>query len=53
MESLLDMYLDADFLSWLMGMMPYVGVGLLLGFIFCILGWLFGLVWSLVRISIR
>lgn len=53
MELLLEKYLDAAYVEWLLDMVPFVGAGLVLGFIFAILGWVFGLVWGLVRISIR
>lgn len=49
MEALMQQYLDPNFVSWLTEFYPFVGAGVAFGFIFAILGWVFGLVWSLVR----
>lgn len=51
MNALFNAYLDSSFLEWLGGFFPFVGGGLILGLIVAVLGWLFGLVWSLVRID--
>lgn len=53
MDALFSQYLDSQFVEWLAGFYPFAGAGVLLGFIFAILGWVFGLVWGLVRITIR
>lgn len=48
MVELLNRYADVDFLTQLGTLAPGVGFGVLLGVIFAILGWLFGLV---IRVS--
>ena len=52
MDAILDQYLDSAFLDWLMDMVPFVGAGLILGLIIAVLGWIFGLVWSLLRTDV-
>lgn len=49
MSGLMSTYMDPQFLEWLENFYPYIGAGVILGLIFAVLGWLFGLVWSLVR----
>lgn len=53
MAALFTQYLDSGFIDWLTGLYPYVSAGVLLGFICAILGWVFGLVWSLVRVYLN
>lgn len=52
MDAIFDQYLDAQFLDWLMGLTPFVGAGLILGLIIAVFGWLFGLIWGLLRTDI-
>lgn len=49
MSVLMETYIDPEFISWMANFYPYVGAGLILGLIVAVLGWLFGLVWTLVR----
>lgn len=53
MDAILTAYSDPQFIDALLDLVPAVGAGVILGFIFAILGWLFGLVWGLVRIGIE
>ncbi len=48
MTELLNTYVDASFIDAIVAMAPAVGVGLLLGIIVAVVGWLWGFV---VRIS--
>ena len=49
MAAIFTKYLDASFIDYLAGFAPLVGAGLILGLIFAVLGWVFGLVWTLHR----
>ena len=44
MKYLLDTYTDSDFLSFLQGLMPAVGIGVVLGAILVIVGMLIGFI---------
>lgn len=53
MNALLSQYVDSSFLDALVELYPAVGGGLVLGLIIAVLGWVFGLVWSLVRVYLH
>lgn len=52
MEQILDEFVDTAFLQNLTSLVPSVGFGLILGFIFAIVGWLFGLVIRLGKVEV-
>ena len=52
MVELLNRYADADFLAQLGTLAPAVGFGLILGVIFALLGWLFGLVIRMAKVEV-
>lgn len=52
-DALLTEYMDSGFLDALVALAPAVGAGVVTGFIFAVLGWVFGLVWGLFRIGIE
>ena len=44
MSELFESFLSSDYVDMVADLVPMVGYGLILGFIFALLGWLFGMV---------
>lgn len=52
MSELLEQFADVEFISWIVDFAPFVAVGILLGVIFALIGWVWGFVIRVARIEV-